>query len=105
MCKNADKLFVNVKERDADVLFKVWYICCACGALGRAHHLESLFDSCFGVFFHLNVGKFCIFILWCILMLKSTDTRRTVETCSYFPVPCLVKVVLWCQCHKMSKPA
>lgn len=23
MCKNADRLFVNVKERDADVLFKV----------------------------------------------------------------------------------
>lgn len=61
MCKNADKLFVNVKERDADVLFQVLYICCACGALGCAHHLESLFDSC--VFFSIRMKENLAYLL------------------------------------------
>lgn len=70
--QNADRLFVNVKEHDADVLFKV----CASVVLAErwdVHVIERgvvvFFRFLFS--FHPNKGKLCIFImLLCIFTLK-----------------------------------
>lgn len=71
MCKNADRLFVNVKEHDADVLFKV----CASVVLAErwdVHVIERrVFFFRFLFSFHPNKGKFSIFImLLCIFTRK-----------------------------------
>lgn len=78
-------------ERDADVLFKVPDICCACAALGCARHLESFFDSCFLFFFflfflHLNEGKKNYHIYY-VVYFNPGINRRTVETFKSFYVP------------------